>query len=171
LGKLLKGWNFGECSGIAVDRKDHVGVFNPAPHPVIEFDKDGDFRQSWGEGKVLSSHGIRVDPEGNVWGVDVGGHRVLKFRSEGKVLMGIGRSPGTNDSKDSFNQPAGIIFTPYLWPRLVDDVDRLFGLAFSFVAVGSDVGILARGAERLAACFGTNHDETNEALHTSRPQF
>jgi 4-hydroxy-2-oxoheptanedioate aldolase len=35
----------------------------------------------------------------------------------------------------------------------VDDVDRLFGLGFNFVAVGSDVGILARGAERLAARF------------------
>jgi len=35
----------------------------------------------------------------------------------------------------------------------VEDVDRLFGLGFNFVAVGSDVGILARGAERLAARF------------------
>jgi 4-hydroxy-2-oxoheptanedioate aldolase len=35
----------------------------------------------------------------------------------------------------------------------VEDVDRLFGLGFNFTAVGSDVGILARGAERLAARF------------------
>ncbi|HLM98818.1 MAG TPA: HpcH/HpaI aldolase/citrate lyase family protein [Bryobacteraceae bacterium] len=53
----------------------------------------------------------------------------------------------------------------------VDDVDRLFGLGFNFIAVGSDVGILARGAERLAARFRTNQDEAREALHTNRPQL
>jgi 4-hydroxy-2-oxoheptanedioate aldolase len=35
----------------------------------------------------------------------------------------------------------------------VDDVERLFGLGFNFTAIGSDVGILAREAERLAARF------------------
>jgi 4-hydroxy-2-oxoheptanedioate aldolase len=45
----------------------------------------------------------------------------------------------------------------------VDDADRLFGLGFNFIAVGSDVGILARGAERLAERFRTNQDETNKA--------
>lgn len=112
--KLPKGWNFGECSGVAVDRSDNVWVFNRGPHPVIQFDKNGNFLQSWGEGTVVSSHGIRVDPEGNVWGVDVEGHRVLKYSPEGRVLMVIGRSPGTNDSKDSFNRPTGIVFTPSL---------------------------------------------------------
>ncbi|SRR5579864_2263534 len=52
-----------------------------------------------------------------------------------------------------------------------DDVDRLFGLGFNFVAVGSDVGILARGAERLAARFRIDRDATREALHTGTPQF
>ncbi len=35
----------------------------------------------------------------------------------------------------------------------VEDVDRLFGLGFNFTAIGSDVGILARATERLAARF------------------
>lgn len=35
----------------------------------------------------------------------------------------------------------------------VEDVDRLFGLGFNFTAAGSDVGLLARGAERLASRF------------------
>jgi 4-hydroxy-2-oxoheptanedioate aldolase len=48
----------------------------------------------------------------------------------------------------------------------VDDADRLFGLGFNFIAVGSDVGILARGAERLAIRFRTNEKETNKALPT-----
>ena len=35
----------------------------------------------------------------------------------------------------------------------VEDVDRLINLGFNFTAAGSDVGLLARGAERLAALF------------------
>ena len=35
----------------------------------------------------------------------------------------------------------------------VDDVESLFALGFNFTAVGSDVGLLARGAESLAARF------------------
>jgi 4-hydroxy-2-oxoheptanedioate aldolase len=35
----------------------------------------------------------------------------------------------------------------------IEDVDQLFNFGFNFVAVGSDVGLLARGAEDLAARF------------------
>jgi 4-hydroxy-2-oxoheptanedioate aldolase len=45
-----------------------------------------------------------------------------------------------------------------------DDVERLFGLGFNFIAVGSDVSILARAAERLAARF--RQKETSQALHS-----
>ena len=38
----------------------------------------------------------------------------------------------------------------------VEDVDRLFTLGFNFTAAGSDVGILARTAERIAARFRTS---------------
>ena len=42
----------------------------------------------------------------------------------------------------------------------VEDVERLFGLGFNFTAIGSDVGILARGAERLAARFRKNERDS-----------
>jgi DNA-binding beta-propeller fold protein YncE len=113
--KLPKGWNLGEASGVAVDRHDNVWVFNRGAHPVIEFDRNGNFLQSWGDGGMIkSSHGIRVDPDGNIWCIDVEGHLVLKFSPEGRVLMVIGRSPGNNDSKDAFNRPTNIAFTPSL---------------------------------------------------------
>jgi 4-hydroxy-2-oxoheptanedioate aldolase len=38
----------------------------------------------------------------------------------------------------------------------VDDVDHLFALGFNFTATGSDVGLLARGAEQIAARFRRN---------------
>lgn len=38
----------------------------------------------------------------------------------------------------------------------IDDVEQFFNLGFNFTAVGSDVGLLARGAENLAARFHRN---------------
>jgi len=63
--KLPKGWNFGESSGVAVDKQDNVWVFNRGAHPVIQFDKHGNMLQSWGDGLFKSSHGIRIDADGN----------------------------------------------------------------------------------------------------------
>src|SRR6266436_3821417 len=94
--KLPKGWNFGECSGVAVD-------------------KNGKFLQAWPDVVLKSSHGIRVDNEGNIWGVDVKGHVVIKYNTDGKVLMVLGNrqgTPGNNDSKDAFNEPTGLAFRP-----------------------------------------------------------
>ena len=91
--KLPKGWNFGECSGVAVDKNDNVWVFNRGSHPVIELDKNGNFLQAWPDVVVKSSHGIKVDPDGNIWGVDVKGHVVIKYSPQGKVLMVTRQSP------------------------------------------------------------------------------
>ena len=109
--RLPKGWNLGECSGVAVDGRDDVWVFNRGRHPIVEFDKDGNFIQEFPEAAVVSAHGIKVDSQGNVWAVDVKGHKVVKYSPEGRVLMVVGRSPGNNDAKDSFNEPTGISFS------------------------------------------------------------
>jgi DNA-binding beta-propeller fold protein YncE len=112
-GKLPEGWNFGECSGVAVDKSDNVWVFNRGPHPVVEFDKSGKMLRAWTEVPVKSSHGIRVDDAGNIWLIDVAGHKMLKMSPEGRVLMaigGVGDAPGTQTTKDSFNRPTNVAF-------------------------------------------------------------
>jgi DNA-binding beta-propeller fold protein YncE len=113
--KLPPGWNFGECTGVDIDRENNVWVFNRGPHPVIQFDKGGRLLRAWDEVPVTSAHGLQVDPEGNVWVTDVGGHAVMKFSPEGRLLMVItnaGKSPGDNDAKYAFNRPAGLAFRP-----------------------------------------------------------
>jgi DNA-binding beta-propeller fold protein YncE len=113
--QLPRGWNFGEASGVAVDKQDNVWVFNRGPHPVVQFDRSGKMLQAWGEDLFRSSHGIRVDDDGNVWAVDVKGHVVFKFSPAGKVLMVLGSrqgSAGDNNSRDAFNEPTGIAFAP-----------------------------------------------------------
>ena len=113
--QLPNGWNFGECSGVDVDKNDNVWVFNRGAHPVMQFDKNGKLLQAWTEVPVKSSHGIRVDADGNIWTIDVEAHRIVKFTPQGKVMMmigGVGGAPGKEDSKDAFNRPTDVIFAP-----------------------------------------------------------
>ncbi len=111
--KLPEGWNLGETSGVDVDKNDNVWVFNRGAHPVVQLDRDGNFIREWKEVPIKSSHGIRVDPTGDIWTVDVMGHAVLKFTPNGRLLMAITQprnGPGTNETKDGFNQPTGVAF-------------------------------------------------------------
>jgi DNA-binding beta-propeller fold protein YncE len=111
--QMPAGWNFGETTGVDIDKNDNVWVFNRGAHPVIQFDRNGKVLQAWTDVPVKASHGIRVDPEGNIWGIDVKGHAVLKFAPTGRVLMVIAQPyarEGNNDTRDGFNEPTGLAF-------------------------------------------------------------
>jgi len=113
--QMPKGYNFGECSGVDVDKKGNVWVFNRGHWPVIQFDRRGRFLQAWSQDTfpVKSAHGIRVGPDGNLWCVDVDGHVIFKMSPEGRVLMVLGNRqgvPGNNDAEDAFNRPTNVAF-------------------------------------------------------------
>ena len=113
--QLPKGMNFGEASGVDVDKDGNVWVFNRGHWPVIEFDRSGKMLQAWTEDTfhVKSTHGLRVGPDGNLWCVDVAGHVVFKMSPQGKVLMVIGNrqgTPGNNEALDGLNQPTNVAF-------------------------------------------------------------
>lgn len=114
--QLPAGWNFGECSGVDVDKNDNVWVFNRGAHPVIQFDKSGKMLRAWTEAPVTTAHGIRVDADGNIWLIDVAAHRVMKFTPAGRLLMMLGQVGGgagpNNDTKDGFNRPTNVAFAP-----------------------------------------------------------
>ena len=59
--KLPDGWEFKDVAAVAVDSKDHVYVFNRGEHPMIVFDRDGNFLRSWGEGTFPRAHGLHID--------------------------------------------------------------------------------------------------------------
>ena len=46
-----------EVGAVAVDDKDNVYVFNRGPHPMMVFDREGNFLRSWGEGLYKRAHG------------------------------------------------------------------------------------------------------------------
>ena len=113
--KLPDGWNFGETSGVTTDKNDNVWVFNRGPHPVIQLDKNGKFLKAWTEVPIVSAHGMKVDPSGNIWTIDVKGHTLFQFSPAGKIQMvfgNAGRAPGNDDSIDAFNEPTAVSFLP-----------------------------------------------------------
>jgi DNA-binding beta-propeller fold protein YncE len=113
--KLPKGWNFGECAGVAVDEDDNVWVLHRGAHPVLQFDRHGKLLQSWGDGLLRSGHGIAIAPDRNIWLIDVKGHVLLKCNREGRVLWIIGQRQGNavgNEQHEGFNEPTAIDFAP-----------------------------------------------------------
>ena len=49
-GKLPPGWAFGDVAAVGTDARDNVYVFNRSAHPMVVFDRAGNFLRSWGEG-------------------------------------------------------------------------------------------------------------------------
>ena len=61
--KLPDGWTFRDVAAVAVDHKDRVYVFNRGEHPMLVFDRDGNFLSSWGEGVFNRAHGLHIGPD------------------------------------------------------------------------------------------------------------
>jgi DNA-binding beta-propeller fold protein YncE len=102
----------GPVSAVATDAKDRVYVAHRGPMPVLVFDRDGTFLRSWGDDHLKTPHGLRVDPEGNVWLTDVGHHLVLKFDPDGKLLLSLGTKGRAGNKPDQFDRPTDVAVTP-----------------------------------------------------------
>lgn len=88
--RLPEGWSFVEVAGVAVDSRDRVYVFNRGEHPMIVFDKEGQFLDAWGEGVFTSPHGIFIDGRDRIWCADNHDHTVRLFSPAGEHLMTLG---------------------------------------------------------------------------------
>lgn len=102
--KLPEGWSFADACGLAVDAKDRVYVLNRSEHPVIVFDREGNFIASWGEGFFQRAHGSNIGSDGSIYCTDDGNHTVSKFTQEGKLLMQLGNKDQPSDT--------GFVHTP-----------------------------------------------------------
>ncbi len=88
--KLPEGWSLTDVASVAVDSKDRIYVFNRGDHPMIVFDREGNFLRSWGEGLFARAHGLHIDADDNLYCTDDGDHTVRKCSVDGKVLLTIG---------------------------------------------------------------------------------
>ena len=113
-GKLPDGWSFKEAAAVGVDSKDNVYVFNRGEHPVIIFDREGNFLSSWGEGVFPRAHGVTMGPDDTIFLTDDGDHTMRHCTLDGKVLMtlGISGKPAPFMSGDPFNRCTHLAIDP-----------------------------------------------------------
>ena len=112
--KLPDGWALSDVASVAVDSKDRLYAFNRGAHPMIVFDRDGNFLTSWGEGLFRRAHGLSIDADDNLYCTDDGDHTVRKCTPEGKVLLTIGlpERPAPFMSGEPFNRCTHTALSP-----------------------------------------------------------
>lgn len=111
---LPDGWVFKEVAAVAVDSNDNVYAFNRGEHPMIVFDKNGNFVKSWGEGLFPRAHGITYAPDDTLYCTDDGDHSVKKCTLDGEVLMtlGVPGTPAPIFSGEPFNRCTHVALDP-----------------------------------------------------------
>jgi DNA-binding beta-propeller fold protein YncE len=112
--KLPAGWGFKEVAAVGVDANDNVYAFNRGAHPMMVFDRQGNFLRSWGEGLFPRAHGITASPDGTLFCTDDGDHTVRKCTLDGKVLFTLGMSgkPAPFMSGEPFNRCTHVAIDP-----------------------------------------------------------
>ncbi len=83
-----------EVVGVAVGSKGQIVVLHRGKQPILEFNPDGTFMRSIGEGLPFEGpHSVRFDPQDNLWYIDAGTNLIVKFDGERRVQMVLGRRP------------------------------------------------------------------------------
>ena len=86
---LPAGQELGVVSSVATDSQDRVYAFQRKDPPVMVFDRDGNYLNSWGMGAITDPHGINIVDD-VVYITDRADHVAVKFTLDGKPLQVIG---------------------------------------------------------------------------------
>ncbi len=129
-GELPDGREWGAVIGVLPDADGNIWVFERCGEnscldseldPILQFDSEGRFLQSFGAGAVAWPHGFFIDHEGHIWVTDaVGfgdtppglGHTVMKFTAEGELLLTLGEPGRSGDGPDLFDSPSDVVVAP-----------------------------------------------------------
>ena len=103
----------GEVAGVGANSRGQIFVYTRTGHPyatlgdnrtfsrggskLFLFDATGNFVREWGQDVYgfNAAIGLRVDPQDNVWTIDVAANQVVKFNADGSVGLVLGRKPET----------------------------------------------------------------------------
>ncbi len=86
-------------ASVTVDSRDRVYCFSRSKeHPVVVFDRDGNYLSSWGAGLFAFPHTIRADRDDNLWLVDRDHAQMMLFSDSGKLLRTIGTKGFRSDT-------------------------------------------------------------------------
>lgn len=148
--KLPRDFDLGECASVAIDSSDRVYFHVKGPHPVVVFDRDGNFLKSWGEGIFEGAHGITIGPDDSIYTADAGHHVIRKLTIDGDLIWEH-HSEAPRFSGEPFNRPAQVACSPKSGDLFVADgygnarIHRLTPdgeLKYSWGAPGTEPGCL-----------------------------
>ena len=98
-GTLPTGWSWGRVTGVAVDSRERVYVCQQLiDPPILVFDKDGSYLNSWGVGAIGEPHTIYVGSDDLLYLADRGDHVVSKLTLEGEPLVVMGNRGQPSDT-------------------------------------------------------------------------
>jgi DNA-binding beta-propeller fold protein YncE len=100
---LPAGVSMNATASVAFDRAGHMIVLTRSMEAFYEFDPNGTFVRSYGGSMFSRAHGIKVDPQGNIWATDVGAHVVHKVDRSGRILLTL----GTKGEAGEWNEASG----------------------------------------------------------------
>ncbi|MEZ5417503.1 MAG: 6-bladed beta-propeller [Vicinamibacterales bacterium] len=103
-------------SGLAIDQRDRIFVFNRGPKPVMIFDTSGKLLQAGGDGEYNGKkinpdweHSGGVDWDGNVYIIERDAHRIVKLNpTMDRFLMQIGTTMEKGNDPTHLDLPSGI---------------------------------------------------------------
>ena len=109
---LPEGWEFGWVPAVAVDSQDRVYVYSRSEHPMVVFDRDGNFIDSWGDDILKDTHGIFIDADDNIYCTEREPHVIRKFTADGELLMTLGTPDVPGAEGEPFNLPTDFALGP-----------------------------------------------------------
>ena len=108
------GWATGMGSWVSSDADGHIYLLQRGEQadPVIVLDRTGKVLRSWGKGRYVMPHGIRVDPQGHVWTTDAASSKVIEYDAEGTVLHEIVVGGQPTPCRNNFCSTTDVAFLP-----------------------------------------------------------
>ena len=98
-GQLPPGRTFGVVTGVAVDSRERVYICQQQQDPpVMVFNREGNYLDSWGTGFIVEPHTIYIGPDDVIYLADRGAHVALKLTRAGAVLLELGNRGQPSDT-------------------------------------------------------------------------
>ena len=98
-GKLPDDMRAGVVTGVVVDSQERVYLCQQQQDPpVLVFDRNGNFLDSWGSGYVVEPHTMYIGPDDVIYLADRGAHVAMKLSVSGEVLLEVGNRGQPSDT-------------------------------------------------------------------------
>ena len=123
-GSLPAGMTFGPMSAVAADSQGRIYAFQRKDPPVLVFDREGTYLDSWGDSAIADPHGFFIGPDDVVYLTDRDDHVALRFTLDGKPLGVLGQRGQPSDTgceedggrvvraAGPFNKPTEMVVAP-----------------------------------------------------------